>query len=154
MRSIDNNLLPGEQILFRTKKHVMVFFYPLLAAIVGVYAYNFLQTNPILAQVAWVPGLVALIFWLAVWLEYLTSEFIVTNKRIIMREGFFFRHTAELRVNTISQINISQNLMGQLLDYGTVSLNTFGAFDIFTMLAHPYAFRRFATEQTDKANSL
>ena len=86
----------------------------------------------------------------SVWLEYITSEFAVTNKRIMMREGFFFRHMAEIRLNTLSQINVDQSLIGQMLGYGIVTLNAFGAFDAFTMIASPVQFQKVANEQLDK----
>lgn len=68
----------------------------------------------------------------------------------MMREGFFFRHMAEIRLNTLSQINVDQSLLGQLLGYGIVSLNAFGAFDAFTMIARPIEFQKCANEQLDK----
>ena len=95
-------------------------------------------------------GLGLLLIFASVWLEYVTSEFVVTNKRILMREGFFYRHSTELRMNTISQINVEQSLLGQMLDYGIVSLNAFGAFDSFTLIAHPMKFQKYANEQVDR----
>lgn len=150
MSYIDRNLLPSEQIVFRTKKHLIIFFYPLVLTMLALYAYYYMHSNFILAPVELAPALIALIFWASAGLQYLTSEFVVTNKRIMMREGFFVRHATELRINTISQINVDQNLMGQILDYGRVSLNAFGAFDTFYLIAHPYAFQRYANEQLEK----
>jgi uncharacterized membrane protein YdbT with pleckstrin-like domain len=150
MSYIDRNLLPGEQILYRTKKHLIVFFYPLVLTIFVVYAQSYMHNNFILARVEWVPYIVVLIFWGFVGIEYLTSEFVVTDKRIMMREGFFIRHTNELRITTISQVNVEQNLIGQMLDYGTVALNAFGAYDAFYQIAHPITFQKYANEQLDK----
>lgn len=149
MTAMDRNLLPEEQILFRTKKHLIIFFYPVILLIIALYAYQYMDANFILAKIKWVPMVVVLLFLASVWLEYVTSEFVVTNKRIMMREGFFYRHVTELRINTISQINVGQSLPGQVLDYGYVSLNAFGAYDTFTMIAHPLRFQKYANEQLD-----
>ncbi|VVC75081.1 hypothetical protein AQUSIP_03570 [Aquicella siphonis] len=150
MSYIDRNLLPDEKILFRTKKHLIIFFYPLVLAILGIYAYDYMRNNEILQHVAWAPSLIILIFWGYVGLEYMTSEFAVTNKRVMMREGFFYRHANEMRINTIFQVNVDQSLLGQMLDYGMVSINAFGAFDAYSMIAHPYTFQKAVNEQLDK----
>lgn len=150
MSYIDRNLLPDERILFRTRKHLIIFFYPLILVLIAIYAYQYMDANPILASVKWAPMLVVLIYTGSVWLEYITSEFAITNKRVMMREGFFFRHMAEIRLNTLSQINVDQSLIGQILGYGIVTLNAFGAYDAFTMIDKPVEFQKVANEQLDK----
>lgn len=150
MSYLDRNLLPDERILFRTKKHWIIFLTPAFLTVFFLYATDYMQHNPILIQVVWVPWVIALIFWLYVWLEYLTSEFAVTNKRIMMREGFFVRHTTELRLATISQVNVVQSLIGQLLNYGTIFINAFGATDGYTLIAKPFLFQKYVNEQLDR----
>jgi uncharacterized membrane protein YdbT with pleckstrin-like domain len=118
--------------------------------LIAIYAYQYMHQNPLLARVEWLPMLAVLIFVASVWLEYITSEFAITNKRIMMREGFFFRHMAEIRLNTLSQINVDQSLVGQMLGYGIITLNAFGAFDAFTMISNPVQFQKVANEQLDK----
>lgn len=150
MNYIDRSLMPDERILFRTKKHLIIFFYPLVLFIFSLYATYYMRGNEILVRVQWAPWLITLLFWVYTWIEYQTSDFAVTNKRIIMREGFFNRHVAEMRLATISQVSIDQGILGQLLNFGTVSLNAFGATDAFTMLAKPTQFQQHVNEQLDK----
>jgi uncharacterized membrane protein YdbT with pleckstrin-like domain len=150
MGYIDKNLLPGEQILFRTKKHLIIFFYPLVVALFCIYAIGYMLANPILVHVAWAPAIVAFVFGFSVWLNYITSDFAITEKRVMMREGFFYRHANEVRIATISQVNVDQNLIGQIFNYGTVSINTFGAFDAYTLIAKPNLFQKYVNGQLDK----
>ena len=150
MSYIDRNLLPDERILFRTKKHLIIFFFPVVWTIFSIYASDYMNANPILSKMVWAPWVVALIFWCSVWLNYMTSDYAVTNKRLMMREGFFVRHANEMRLTTISQVNVDQSLPGQLLNYGVVSINAFGAYDSFTMIANPFAFQKVVNEQLDK----
>lgn len=151
MGYIDRNLLPEEQILFRTRKHIIIFFFPFIWTIFSVFASNYMESNNILVRIAWVPWVIALIFWSYVGLNYFFSEFAVTNKRIMMREGLVTRHTNEMRVSTISQVNVDQSLLGQLLSYGTVSINAFGAFDSYTLISRPTRFQKCVNEQIDLA---
>lgn len=150
MSYIEKNLLPGEQIIFRTQKHYIIFLYPVLLTIIAIVAYYYMAGNSILTVVSWAPALIALIFWAYAGLEYHFSEFAVTTKRVMMREGFFNRHANEMRIGAISQVNIDQGLMAQLLNYGTVSINAFGAFDAYTIIAKPMMFQRAVNEQLDQ----
>lgn len=150
MSYLDKNLLPDERILFRTKKHLIIFFFPAAWIIFSIFATSYMQTNPILIKISWIPWLLAFVFLAYVWLEYITSEFAVTNKRVMMREGFFTRHANEMRVSAISQVNVDQTLLGQILNYGIVSINAFGAYDSFTLIANPAQFQKTVNEQLDK----
>jgi uncharacterized membrane protein YdbT with pleckstrin-like domain len=110
-----------------------------------------MSKNELLQRVDWAPWLLALLFWAHCGLEYLTSEFAVTNKRVMMREGFFYRHTNEIRLTAISQVNVDQSILGQILNYGTVSINAFGAFDAYSLIAQPFQFQQFVNAELDKA---
>jgi uncharacterized membrane protein YdbT with pleckstrin-like domain len=150
MSYIDKNLLPDEKILFRTRKHLIIFFFPVAWLIFCGFAVPYMQANPILAKLDWAPWLVALIFWGQVGLDWITSEFAVTNKRVMMREGFFYRHANEMRISAIAQVNVDQSLLGQVLNYGSVSINAFGATDAYSMIAKPFIFQKCVNEQLDK----
>lgn len=149
MSYLDRNLLPDEKILFRTKKHVIIFLVPIIWTIFSIYAYSYMRTNPLLVKLDWGPWVVIFIFLGHAFLEYTFSEFAVTTKRIMMREGFFYRHSNEMRLTTVSQVNIDQSLLGQLLNYGIVSINAFGAFDAYPMIARPFVFQKHVNEQLD-----
>jgi uncharacterized membrane protein YdbT with pleckstrin-like domain len=151
MSYIDRNLLPGEQIKFRTKKHPIIFASALALTIFAVYAAPYMTNNPILHHLAWAPWLVALLIWAHKGSEFLTSEFAVTNKRVMMREGFFYRHTNEVRLTAISQVNVEQSILGQIMNYGVVSINAFGAFDAYALIARPFQFQQYVNAEVDKA---
>lgn len=153
MSYIDRNLLPDEQIIFRTKKHLVIFFFPILVLILCAYASVYMGGNQILSRVQWVPWVVTILIWGCVGLNYYTSEFAVTNKRVMMREGFFTRHSNEMRLTAISQVNVDQNIIGSLADFGTVSINAFGVSDFYSMINHPILFQKAVNEQLDKAAS-
>lgn len=150
MSYIDRNLLPDERILFRTKKHLIVFLYPLIMVVFSVYAANYMHNNQFLAKIDWLPGLAALIYGSAVAFDYFFSEYAVTNRRIMMREGFVFRHTNETRISSISQVNVYQNLLGQLLNYGSIVINAFGANDVFVTIDKPVLFQQMVNQELDK----
>lgn len=149
MNYIDKTLLPDEKILFRTKKHFIIFYMPIVWAVMTV---AFLLTpNDIIHKLAFLPAVVAIITGFNQWLLYVTSDFAVTNKRIVMREGFFFRHMNEMRLATVSNMTVNQSLLGQLLGYGTVVVSPFGASsDIFTEISRPFDFQKAAQMALDQ----
>ncbi len=143
------NLLDGEQVIYQTKKHWIIFFAPTAWVLAAVFFA--LNPNPWVAKVALAPAFAALVIGIGKWLEYITAEFVVTNKRIMMKEGFFTKHTSELRLATVSNMNVNQSLLGQLVDYGTVIISPFGGReDVFTEIAHPFEFQKQAQAQLDK----
>ncbi|MEO8963103.1 MAG: PH domain-containing protein [Gammaproteobacteria bacterium] len=149
MKAIDKILLPDEQILYRTKKHLIIFFLPIIWTIVTfIFLFN---PNPLIVKISFAPAIAAVVTWIKQWLDYITSEFVLTNKRIIMKEGFFIRHSNEMRLATVSNMTINQGILGQMLDYGTVVINPFGGNnDVFSEIEHPYEFQKQTQMELDK----
>ncbi len=152
MSYIEKNLLPEERILYRTQKHFIIFLTPVIWSLIT--AFFLFSSYPALKNVAFLIGIVSLLSWAKELLNYVTAVFVLTNKRIIMKEGFFFRHTNETRLATLANVSIDQSLIGQLLDYGTVIINTFGGEnDPFTQIASPLEFRKQVLTQLDKVSA-
>src|SRR5436190_6324569 len=111
MSFIEKNLLADEKILFRTKKHWIVFFPPVFWALVTIFC--FFQSNPMLQNIAFLPGILTIIYLGNQLLLYYFSEFAITNIRVVMREGFFFRHTNDTRLTTLATVEVMQGIIGQ-----------------------------------------
>lgn len=153
MSYIDRNLLRDERILFRTKKHLIIFLVPTLVLIVCAYLSSYMAGVDVLSRLALAPWAIVAAVWGYTGLNYYTSEFAVTNKRIMMREGFFTRHTNEMRLSAISQVNVDQNIFGQLMGFGMVSINAFGAFDNYSTINKPEIFQKYVNQQIDNITS-
>ena len=141
MSYIDDNLLPGEKIIYRTKKHLIVFLYPLFWSV--AIGFFFLHPNPVIHKLAFIPAIMAAFYWVNQYLIYHFSEFAITNIRILMREGFLIRHTNDTRLAAIANVTVNQSLLGQVLDYGTVFINSFGGeSDPFREIDSPVKFQK------------
>ena len=76
-------------------------------------------------------------------IEYLTSEFAVTNKRVVTKVGLVERDSQETLLSKIETIGVDQTLAGRLLGYGTVTIvGTGGSREPFALIAQPLEFRR------------
>jgi uncharacterized membrane protein YdbT with pleckstrin-like domain len=81
-------------------------------------------------------------------IEYWTSEFAVTNKRLIMKMGWISRRVLELNLHKIESVNVDQSLLGRFLGYGTITvIGTGGTRETFERIAHPLVFRKAFQEQ-------
>jgi uncharacterized membrane protein YdbT with pleckstrin-like domain len=152
MRYLDKNLLTDETILFRTKKSIIIFLIPLILTIATFFFY--VNPNPYIAKAAYILIIAALMTWLNALLIYFTADFAITNKRISMKEGFFFRHSNDTRLTTIANVTVNQSLLGQLLNYGTVVINTYGgSADPFAEIDSPFQFQKYLQSQIDKVTN-
>jgi len=138
---IAKNLLPDEKILYQTKKHWIIFLTPF--ALTLMTAFFFFNQNLYLTKVTPLLAIVTILYWMNQFLLYYASEFAITDKRVMMREGFFYRHTNETRLSAVSNVGATQSLLAQALSYGTVFINTFGGeTDAFTELDEPVKFQK------------
>ena len=83
-------------------------------------------------------------------IRYVTSEFAVTNKRIILKTGFLQRNTVEMLLTKVESIFVHQGLLGRLLDFGTIRvLGTGGGGTPFRNIAGPMELRAHVQTQIE-----
>lgn len=143
MSFIDENLMPNEQIICRVRLHWSAFLPAILTFILAVFATfnNMRMFDGILYLVAAVLIIPALI-------SYLSSEYAVTNRRVIIKVGFISRNSYELLLNRIEGIEVEQSILGRLLGYGTIIVRgTGGSKEIFNKIENPIQFRKSVQEQ-------
>jgi uncharacterized membrane protein YdbT with pleckstrin-like domain len=74
-------------------------------------------------------------------LNYWTSEFTVTNKRVEVKVGWISKKTLELNINKVESCSFIQGPLGRMLDYGNIIFTgTGGSKEIFKTVAKPLGF--------------
>ncbi len=137
MGYIEKNLLPDEAIVYAARLHRMIFWKPVALIVLGAI---FLWIQTIIGAGVILIGLLALIVPVV---DYCSSEFGVTNKRVIIKVGFLRRKTLELLLRHVETIAVDQSVVGRLLDYGSVTLTgTGGIREVFNNIAAPLELRR------------
>lgn len=112
---VDKHLIRDETVAYETKLHWVIFFSLKSIFTLTIYA------------------------WLKRWL----SEFVITNRRIVIKEGFIARRTFEMNLSKIETVNVDQSVMGRILNYGSITIiGTGGTKETFHNIARPMAFRR------------
>jgi membrane protein YdbS with pleckstrin-like domain len=86
--------------------------------------------------------LVLLVFICRIFL-YLSVEYGITNKRLIIKRGILRMVVAEIPIDRIEGIFCIQGLLGRIFNYGTIRISGIGgSMPAFCMVGRPYALRR------------
>ena len=162
MSYIDKNLIPGEQVMYRTRLHwIVVFWHVFFAVIFALGGAYLLSGMPGITGVqedqlryARIGGgvllVLAIISIIISFVRRNSVEMAVTNKRVTVKVGLMSRSTEEMMLTRIESIMVHQGLAGRMLNYGTITLRGVGGTpDPFPNIGHPLEFRRQVQQQLD-----
>ena len=80
--------------------------------------------------------------------DYLTSEFGLTNKRVMVKVGFIRRNSLEVMLAKVEGIQVSQGILGRILNFGSIVVSgTGGSKDPYHKISSPFEFRKKVLEQ-------
>ena len=146
MGYIEQNLMPGEEVTYRATLHWIIYAGPVLLGLLGLILLVSSAGNrgsPGLTGLGVLLLLVAGLLFLSRWITARTSEFAVTNKRVIIKVGLIRRHTLELLLAKVESIGVDQGIMGRILGYGSiVVIGTGGTKEPFKNITQPLEFRK------------
>lgn len=134
---VDSNLNPGEHVVYRGTVHWIVFLPPVVMVCFGVPLIGVYEQIGLVLTVA---GLLA---GAAAWIRQTTSEFAVTNRRVIVKTGLLARRTIEINISRVESVGVDQDIFGRIFNYGAITvIGTGGTKEPFTLIENPQAFRR------------
>jgi uncharacterized membrane protein YdbT with pleckstrin-like domain len=143
MSYIDSNLLDGEHVVYRTRLHWLLFILPVLFTVLVLSPIAWLMANGNWKDFAWIPLALSLLVLVATFIKRQSSDFAVTNKRVMMKVGVFATRSIELLLNKIEAIAVNQSLMGRILGYGDIAVTgSGGTKESFSRIQGPLEFRR------------
>ena len=143
MGYIEKNLMAGEKVIYRTKLHWVIFLWSAIFLIIAIVGFA--------SGSGAVGGLFILLTVLAgisSFLNYSTSEFGVTNKRVLVKVGWIRRHSLETLLTKVEGIGVDQGILGRIVGYGTIVVTgTGGTKEPFHKIDTPLEFRKRVQEQ-------
>jgi uncharacterized membrane protein YdbT with pleckstrin-like domain len=139
MGYVESNLLPNEQITYRANLHWIIYALPaivlVVAILVGLGGGGWIASGVLCA--------IALVLFLPPWIKSSSSEFAITNKRVLIKVGLIRRHSLELLLQRVEGIGVDQSILGRILGYGTITVaGVGGTKEAFAMISRPLEFRR------------
>ncbi len=163
MGYIQDNLTPNEKILFTAHVHPAVFLPSVFSFIasIGFFVYALSTGSGDNVTSGLLVGFLVLIamgfFLYSIFLGIqalvilLTTEFAVTNKRVIAKRGLIRRHTLEILLHKVESISVHQSILGRLLNFGTVIVTgTGGTRESFRAIAEPVEVRKKITHIVER----
>jgi len=145
MGYIDQNLMSGEHVVYRTKLHWIVFLWPIIFIIL---AFVFFASGKETAILGTLFFLIAILSAVLAFISLKTSEFGVTNKRVLIKVGFIRRNSLETLLQKVEGIQVNQGILGRIFNYGTILIKgTGGTSNPFHKIEAPMEFRKKVQEQ-------
>jgi uncharacterized membrane protein YdbT with pleckstrin-like domain len=154
MRYVQRVLQPGESVLHEAHLHWLIFLRAiglmLLAVIFLIGEVVVAPNEPMIATtlvvIACFFALIAAESALRAWIRRVTTEFAVTDRRVIFKTGLISRHTLEMNRSKVESVDVDQPLLGRIFGYGTVILRGTGStFEPIYHIADPLTFRSHIT---------
>ena len=145
MSYIDKHLIPNETVAFRGSLTGLPYAWTMIPAALTLAAAIWRNYLPV--GLNWiVPGVFAgitLLVWLSMRVRVRSAEFVVTNRRVIIKIGVVSRRTVETMLSRVEAVTVEQGLLGRVFNYGTMTVTgTGGTRETFEHLASPLEFRR------------
>lgn len=94
---------------------------------------------------------IGLLFWLAAYIRYKSTEIAFTNKRVIAKFGFISRRTVELQLQKLESVQVDQGVLGRIFNYGTLVVSGAGNPQApIPGISNPMEFKRVLIEYQDQ----
>lgn len=165
MSYIQDSLMQDETVIFETRLHKVLLWISILSLVIGiifiiiflnwdnlgsygmpdsVMAYKKNQLHSLIAAVF------LMILGVHRYILYKTSEFALTNKRIIAKFGFIKQVSVDLNIDKVQGIVVDQALGGRIFNYGTVKIVGVGVNERIPFIPEPLKFRKLVQEYINK----
>lgn len=161
MSYIDDTLMKNEVVLYRSKPHWVIFTWPAVWLVLAILLFLFgpliplantqaLGNLPVFAVAAIIALILAVLSAINSFINFQTSEYGITNKRVLMKLGFIRRLALEIYLQRIESVKVYQSVSGRILGYGSIMISGVGGSkDPFHNIPYPLEFRRKIQEQVE-----
>jgi membrane protein YdbS with pleckstrin-like domain len=144
---VQQSLIPGEQIAYRTALHWSNFAWAAILAMacIAVSGLAFSRNYPAGGLILL---LVAAVFAIWIYGEYVSSNFVVTTHRVLIRVGLFRRRSLEIFLSNVESIGVEQSFFERMFGCGNLIVTgTGGTKERFTAIARILPFRRMIQQE-------
>jgi len=144
MSYLDDHLLDGEEIVYRARLHWTIFTTAIIVVLLGIALAVVLRMyDPQYWYLGAALAGIGLLLAIPPAINYNSSEFAVTNKRVLSKTGFIQRESDETLLSKVEAVSVDQGILGRMLGFGTVTITgSGGTEDSFPRIAQPLEFRR------------
>ncbi|QHG91421.1 PH domain-containing protein [Sulfurimonas sp. CVO] len=148
MGYVEKNLMSGEEVVYRAKVHWMIYLMGLFFIVLGITIITSAKEIALLGVLLVIGGLIDLF---KAFIFKMSTELVVTTKRVIAKFGFIKRTTMELNHSKVESLSVDQGIIQRILNAGTITVHgTGGGKTPIPNIDEPLIFRTNAMETIDK----
>jgi len=150
---VEDALIGSEKIQYEAHVHPIKYAPAIGLALFSLACFSFSTTFRMPLNLLRWCGLALLLvaFWHAAvaYILIRSSEFAVTDRRVIVRIGTLSKRSIEIFLVKVEGILISQTLLGRIFNFGDIDIRGGGIEEHFKMMEAPYQFKRQVEEHAD-----
>lgn len=147
MGYIEDSLVPGEEVLYKAHISLLGFVLPAILLVALWYITTQMDQAFIIVMV-----LVSIYVLVRIIFTILSTEFALTNKRIVAKTGFIRRNSIEIMLSKLESISVIQSVDGRIFRFGTVIVvGSGGTNQAFKMIDNPMELRKRVNAQISSA---
>lgn len=158
--SLKNNLLENETVFYEFSPHWIVFLRPIVWLTLSLVILLFgpfygwsrfqivenISVYQCLASLAFILGFYSSV---KIAIRFLSAYFILTNKRVIVLQGFFRQTISSIDLKKITLLEINQTLLGKILCYGDLTIGKGANKIVFSLLGYPQWVQELLQKQIE-----
>lgn len=151
MSYVENNLMPGEKIIYKANIHWFVFLPGIIFFIAAFAIAGGSEQGDGTAQFIGIFSILGVFYLIKAFITKISTELVITSRRVIAKVGLIRRSTIELNHAKVESFNIDQTILGRIFGFGTIVVNgTGGGKTPIPSIDDPLNFRRKAVETIDR----
>jgi hypothetical protein len=154
-------LMPNERVLATAQIHWVIFMTPVIFTVLAIFSTIAAFASNSSASSTNSPGdssmamllfssnccipfwLIGIIGFVLAFVRIKTTEFALTDKRVIGKSGIIKRGSLELVLGKVESISVNQNILGRIFDFGTlVVTGSGGTHQVFHYIAEPMTMKK------------
>lgn len=158
MSYLTKHLMAGEVVEREARIHWIVYGPALVLLLIAIALFVVVGVGGPAGHAALPAPLVclglALVAALSAFVKRRSSEFAVTNKRVVVKLGWLSRRSSEILLRQVEGITVNQGLIGRILDYGTIVVEGTGSDRTpYSGISEPMRFRLAVQEQIEQLSA-
>ena len=149
-------LLPGEKMVLKSHPHWWYFWQYVVGAagvvallVLGVMFDGWLART--FLSVTFVAFVVLVVGTLVRFVQWRTTHFAVTDKRVAYQSGLISRRGVSIPLNRVNNVNFDQGIIARMLNNGTVTIESAGESgdSVFSNIPNPQGVRQVIFTQME-----
>ena len=154
---IQSSLLKDERLVYGVRPHWIIFTSTAWSFIAAIYLLFFARISlswNVYGNISFREAIsfgflmASAYLFLSSYIYYATSEYGVTNKRVLIKVGWIRRASLEIMLDKVEGVLVDQSISGRLFNFGEITIiGTGGTKDSFPYIPDPLRFRREVQEQ-------